>query len=193
MAAPQLFIRLWLRAVAQKGQRGALPLGAPMLSVSAIALLQAWHKRRNWVEYLMMLPNVKDFFHSCDFFLPLWLWVCILSSNPLYHIFSLRFFLLIRSHAFPRPTARRSCIDVPCWSVRLEGFVYRDVNGGGSVHGVSRVKRHHCTAWIPWELTFSSAVGFGIRILEVWSPEHNLDIRNPLTPGAMKKIVGWLM
>eukprot|EP00434_Breviolum_minutum_P021615 symbB.v1.2.019078.t1/scaffold1542.1/size112718/13 len=40
MAAPQLFIRLWLRAVAQKGQRGALPLGAPMLSVSAIALLQ---------------------------------------------------------------------------------------------------------------------------------------------------------
>ena len=40
MAAPQLFTRLWLRAVAQKGQ-SALPLGAPMLSVSVIALLQA--------------------------------------------------------------------------------------------------------------------------------------------------------
>lgn len=39
MAAPQLFTRLWLRAVAQKGQ-SALPLGAPMLSVSVIALLQ---------------------------------------------------------------------------------------------------------------------------------------------------------
>ena len=61
MAAPQLFIRLWLRAVAQKGQRGALPLGAPMLSVSAIALLQAWHKRWNWVEYLLMLPSVQRF------------------------------------------------------------------------------------------------------------------------------------
>lgn len=45
MAAPQLFTRLWLRAVAQKGQVGALPLGAPMLSVSAIALLQAWAKK----------------------------------------------------------------------------------------------------------------------------------------------------
>ena len=41
MAAPQLFTRLWLRAVAQKGRSGALPLGAPMLSVSVIALLQA--------------------------------------------------------------------------------------------------------------------------------------------------------
>ena len=41
MAAPQLFTRLWLRAVAQKGRSGALPLGAPMFSVSVIALLQA--------------------------------------------------------------------------------------------------------------------------------------------------------
>lgn len=41
MAAPQLFNRLWLRAAAQKGQVRALPLGSPMLAVSAIALLQA--------------------------------------------------------------------------------------------------------------------------------------------------------
>jgi len=40
MAAPQLFNRLWLRAAAQKGQVRALPLGSPMLAVSAIALLQ---------------------------------------------------------------------------------------------------------------------------------------------------------
>eukprot|EP00438_Fugacium_kawagutii_P035585 Skav224925 [mRNA] locus=scaffold2105:37197:41115:+ [translate_table: standard] len=52
MAAPQLFTRLWLRAVAQKGQVGALPLGAPMLSVSAIALLQAWAQKTwsNWTN-----------------------------------------------------------------------------------------------------------------------------------------------
>ena len=41
MFAPQLFTRLWLRAVAQKGQPRALPLGAPFLSVALIALIQA--------------------------------------------------------------------------------------------------------------------------------------------------------
>mmetsp|Transcript_62216 Transcript_62216/g.111562 ORF Transcript_62216/g.111562 Transcript_62216/m.111562 type:complete len:299 (+) Transcript_62216:3-899(+) len=39
MAAPQLFFWLWLRA-AHKGQHRALPLGAPMLSVALIALVQ---------------------------------------------------------------------------------------------------------------------------------------------------------
>ena len=63
----------------------------------------------------MMLPNVKDFFHSCDFF---------------------KQFVRVSFQAIPcitpRPTfARRSCIAVP-WSVHLEGFVFRDVNGDGS-------------------------------------------------------------
>jgi len=40
MIAPQLFTRLWLRAAAQKGQPRALPLGAPMLSVALIAIIQ---------------------------------------------------------------------------------------------------------------------------------------------------------
>ena len=40
MLAPQLFTRLWLRAAAQKDQPGALPLGAPMLSVALIAIIQ---------------------------------------------------------------------------------------------------------------------------------------------------------
>ena len=41
MIAPQLFTRLWLRAVAQKGQPRALPLGAPMFAVALIAVIQA--------------------------------------------------------------------------------------------------------------------------------------------------------
>jgi len=40
MIAPQLFTRLWLRAVAQKGQPRALPLGAPMFAVALIAVIQ---------------------------------------------------------------------------------------------------------------------------------------------------------
>ena len=41
MIAPQLFTRLWLRAVAQKGQPRALPLGAPMFAVALMAVIQA--------------------------------------------------------------------------------------------------------------------------------------------------------